>query len=94
MSFIDIPNTNSEIRGIIYDIFATYNLILLDKRRQPMLGKIREEYNHLDLPDFEDKELKSKLSSLFEKEWNVSLEEVINECKEDGVFLEIADHLK
>ncbi|MDV7766518.1 hypothetical protein [Peribacillus sp. CSMR9] len=94
MSFIDIPNTTQEIRGAIYDIFATYNIILHDKRRQPMLEKIREENNHLEIPDLDDKEFKSKLSSLFEKEWNVSLEEVIKKCNEDGIFSEITNHLK
>ena len=94
MSFIDIPNTTQEIRGVIYDIFATYNIILLDERRQPVLEKIKEEYNHLELPNLDDKKFEIKLSSLFEKEWNVSLKEVIKGCKEDGIFPGIVNYLE
>lgn len=91
--FIDIPTTD-EIQGIIYDIFATYNIILLDRRREPVLNKIREEYKDLKLPDMDDKELKIKLSILFENEWKVSLEEVIRECKKDGIFSKFIEYLE
>lgn len=94
MSFIDISNSTTEIRGIIYDIFATYNIILLDRRREPVLNKIREVYKDLNLPDMDDKELKIKLSILFENEWKVSLEEVIRECKKDGIFSKFIEYLE
>ncbi|MBK3494083.1 hypothetical protein JFL43_04260 [Viridibacillus sp. YIM B01967] len=93
MSFVDIPNTTQEVRGIIYDIFATYNIILLDRKHEPVLNIIREEYNYLELPDLDDKKIKIKLSSLFENEWSVSLEEVIKECKKDDIFLGIVKYL-
>ena len=94
MSFVDIPNSTQEIRGIIYDIFATYNIILLDRKREPVLNKIREEYKYLKLPDVDDEEIKIKLSSLFENEWGISLEEVIKGCKKDGIFSEIINYLE
>lgn len=37
----------------------------------------------------DDEEIKIKLSSLFENEWGISLEEVIKGCKKDGIFSEI-----
>ena len=94
MSFVDIPNSTQEIRGIIYDIFVTYNIILLDRKREPVLNKIREEYKYLKLPDVDDEEIKIKLSFLFENEWGISLEEVIEGCKSDGIFSEIINYLE
>lgn len=91
MSFIDISNINEEIRSVIYEILATYNLILLDRRREPLLDVIRKDYRHMEILDLDDKELKSKLSSLFKTQWDVSLEEVIKECNEDDVFSEITN---
>lgn len=94
MSFVDIPNSTQEIRGIIYDIFATYNIILLDRKREPVLNKIREEYKYLELSNVDDEEIKIKLSFLFENEWGISLEEVIEGCKSDGIFSEIINYLE
>lgn len=94
MSFVDIPNSTQEIRGIIYDIFATYNIILLDRKHEPVLNKIREEYKYLELSNVDDEEIKIKLSFLFENEWGISLEEVIEGCKSDGIFSEIINYLE
>ena len=94
MSFVVIPNSTQEIRRIIYDIFAAYNIILLDRKREPVLNKIREEYKYLKLPDVDDEEIKIKLSFLFENEWGISLEEVIEGCKSDGIFSEIINYLE
>ena len=63
------------------------------KRRQPVLNKIREEYNSLSLPDLDDKEFNIKFASTFEKELGVSLTEVIEACKEDQIFSEFINYL-
>lgn len=94
MSFVDITNSTEEIRGVIYDIFATYNIILLDRKNEPVLNTIREEYKNLELPDLDDGEIKTKLSFLFENEWNVSLEEVIKLCEKDRIFSETVKYLE
>lgn len=94
MSFVDIPNTTKQVRSIIYDIFATYNIILLDRRRYPMLERIQNEYKYLEIPELDDEELKSKLSSSFKLKWNVSLEDVLKECSEDNIFPDIVTKLK
>lgn len=93
MGFIDISNTTKEIRGTIYDILATYNIILLDEKRQPMLDIIKQEYKDLEIPDLEDKKLKYSLSTLFKNEWNVCFEEVIEECKNEGLFSAVVEYL-
>lgn len=93
MSFVDIPNTTQESRSIIYDILATYNLILLDQRREPLLNKIKDEHN-LELPNLNEEEFKSKLTSLFKTEWNVSLDNVIKASENDKIFSEIINKLK
>ena len=95
MSFVDITNTTREKRGVIYDIFATYNIILLDERRYPVLEIIREEYDYLILPYLANKEVfRESLSFEFEKKLNVSLTEVINTCENDGIFSEFVHYLK
>lgn len=86
--------SGKEIRGTIYDILATYNIILLDKKCLPVLGRIKEKYKDLEIPNLEDKEFKYNLLTLFKNEWNISLEEIIEECKNDGIFLDVVNYLR
>lgn len=94
MKFTELINTTREVRGIIYDIFATYNIILLDNRKSAALDMIRKEYFDLDLPEIVDINFKSKLSSIFDKKLNVSLILVVQACKHDKIFIDFIDFLE
>ncbi|KQL37793.1 hypothetical protein ACFVRR_13550 [Gottfriedia sp. NPDC057948] len=94
MNFTELTNTNREVRGIIYDICATYNIILLDNRKSAALYMIRKEYSDLDLPDIVDTNFKSKLTSIFDKKLNVSLTLVIKACEHDEIFLDFVNFLE
>lgn len=92
--FVDIPNSDEKSRGIVYDIFATYNLMLLDEKYKIALNKIRVEYDYMKLPDLEDNELYQKLSSSFREQLNISLVEAIHAAENDGIFEKIVTFLK
>lgn len=92
--FVNIPNSDEKSRGIVYDIFATYNLMLLDEKYKIALNKIRAEYNYMKLPDLEDNEFYQKLSTSFREQLNLSLTDVIHAAENDGIFEKIVVFLK
>ncbi|WP_019393683.1 hypothetical protein [Priestia filamentosa] len=92
--FIEIENTTEETRSIIYDVFATYNIILQDHRRFPAFDMIQQEYNHLKLPILNDKDFGPKLKSELEQSLNVSFNDVIKTCEHDQIFMDLINFLE
>ncbi|MED4072165.1 hypothetical protein [Priestia endophytica] len=94
MKFTEIENTTEETRGIIYDVFATYNIILQNVRRVPAFDMIQQEYEDLKLPNVNDKDFGQKLKTEVEKAFNVSFNDIIKACEHDKIFLNLVNHLK
>jgi len=57
----EIKNTTEETRGVIYEVFATYNILTQDNRREPTFDIIQKEYDYLNLPSLDDSNFKQKL---------------------------------
>jgi len=92
--FTELTNTTEETRGVIYDVFATYNIVIQDSKRSPALEMIQKEYDYLSLPSLEDKEFNEKLDKELEKKFNVSLTDVVEACENDEIFLDLVAYVK
>ena len=92
--FTEIENSTEEIRSIIYDVFATYNIILQDHRRFSAFDIIQQEYNYLNLPILNDKDFGLKLKSELEQSLNVSFSDVIKACEHNQIFMDLITFLE
>lgn len=92
--FTELANTTEKTRSSIYDVFATYNIIIQDAKCRPAFEMIQKEYNYLNLPSLGEEEFNTKLDQEFKREFSVSLNDVIDACENDGIFLDLVQYVK